>query len=388
MASGPSPPRSSADQGADVIKVEAPGRGDGLRQDRPEPRRTVRALREPEPQQAIASCSTCASPRGVEILDRLVEGADVFVQNFRPGAVDRMGIGADRYRALHPDLVYVSISGFGETGPDGPSRGLRLGDAGLLRAWRCTRPTSRPASRPSSAASSATRARPIQTSQLITAALLARARGAGGQHLRVSMLHASLAFLWPDGMQNHTLLGARRLGAAIEVGAPDDPADPRWTHRDQLHPGSRVQGALLGDRARGARERRALRDGRIPGPRHARELQALLEDTLRQHTTAELASDCSRPTCPSPRSATLRRSTQDPQVIANDLLFEMDHPVAGRIRQPRPLGTSRERPSKCDAARPASASTPPRSPARSASTAIRSHGSNATGSWSTIRSRP
>ena len=53
----------------------------------------------------------------LRVVERLAERADVFVQNFRPGAIERMGLGEERVRALSPRVVYVSISGFGESGP-------------------------------------------------------------------------------------------------------------------------------------------------------------------------------------------------------------------------------------------------------------------------------
>ena len=336
MASGPLATSILADQGADVIKVEAPGRGDGLRAIGPS-RGGMSALFASLNRNKRSIVIDLREPRGVEILDRLVDGADVFVQNFRPGAVDRMGVGADRYRGLHPDLVYVSISGFGEKGPMAQSAvydsvmqaycgvamhqaDLETGQPTFVRSVVCDKGTA------------------IQTSQLITAALLARARGAGGQHLRVSMLHASLAFLWPDGMQNHALLGegvsAPLLKSALPMIRPT-----RDGHIAISYIQDREFKALcetIGREDLSSDPRFATAD---PRARHARELQALLEDTLRQHTTAELTErflEADVPFAPVGDPATIH---EDPQVIANDLVFEMDHPVAGRIRQPRPLGT-------------------------------------------------
>ena len=116
MISGPMATMILADQGADVIKVEPPGSGD-LTRAMAGRRHTM------SPTFAVANRNKRSvvidlkQPPGVELMKRLVTRADLFVQNFRPGTADRMGIGEAALREVKPDLVYVSISGFGETGP-------------------------------------------------------------------------------------------------------------------------------------------------------------------------------------------------------------------------------------------------------------------------------
>ncbi len=116
MISGPIATMMLGDQGADVIKVEPLGTGDGVRgfgSRRPGfPALFVTSNRS---KRSIAL--DLKQDRGRELLLQLTGTADVFVQNFRPGVVDRMGIGYDDLRAVRPGIVYVSISGFGETGP-------------------------------------------------------------------------------------------------------------------------------------------------------------------------------------------------------------------------------------------------------------------------------
>ena len=108
MASGPLATSILADQGADVIKVEALERGDALRTIGPS-RGGLSALFTSLNRNKRSIAIDLHTPRGVALLDRLVARADVFVQNFRPGAVERMGVGADRYRALHPELDRKSV---------------------------------------------------------------------------------------------------------------------------------------------------------------------------------------------------------------------------------------------------------------------------------------
>ncbi len=156
-------------------------------------------------------------PAAVQALLRLAAGADVFVQNFRPGVVERLGIGEDAVRAVAPKIVYVSISGFGEIGPYAAKpvydpviqafSGLATVQAGSDEA----RPRMLRTILPDKLTA-------ITASQAITAALLARERTGEGQHVRLSMLEAVLAFLWPSDMGSQTFVG-------------DEPAQPGRSQR-------------------------------------------------------------------------------------------------------------------------------------------------------------
>src|ERR1700751_5751149 len=104
------------DQGADIIKVEAPDGGDATRTGGH--RRagfTASFLNNNRNKRSIVLDLKTAGGR--EALLRLAARADVFVQNFRPGVADRLGVGEEPIRAVSPKIVYVSISGFGEKGP-------------------------------------------------------------------------------------------------------------------------------------------------------------------------------------------------------------------------------------------------------------------------------
>ncbi len=203
VISGPVATRILGDQGADVIKVEPPvgdltrhlgGAGRGMSPIFATSNRNKRSVAIDLKQSA-----------GVELLKRLVARADVFVQNFRPGAVEGLGIGEAALREVKPDLVYVSISGFGESGPYAHKRvydpvvqalsGLASIQGGVKGAPRLVRlivPDKVTA---------------LTASQMITAALLARERTGKGQHVRLAMLDAMLAFLWPEAMAYHTYIG-------------------------------------------------------------------------------------------------------------------------------------------------------------------------------------
>ena len=193
-----------ADQGADVIKVEAPG-GDHTRAGAN--RRngfSASFLNNNRGKRSVVL--DLKAPGSLQALLRLSAGADVFVQNFRPGVADRIGIGEAAIRAVAPKVVYVSISGFGE---QGPYAGKPVYDP-LMQAMSGLATVQ--------AGSDEARPRLVRTivpdkltgvvaSQAITAALLARARTGEGQHIRLSMLGAVVAFLWGSDMGSETFVG-------------------------------------------------------------------------------------------------------------------------------------------------------------------------------------
>ena len=202
--SGPLATMILGDQGADVIKVEAPD-GDHTRAGAN--RRggfSANFLNNNRNKRSVVL--NLKHKAALDALKRLVATADVFVQNFRPGVAERIGVGEDAIRAVKPDIVYVSISGFGEKGPYAQKPvydPLIQGFSGLATVQ---------------AGSDEARPRMLRTilpdkltaitaSQAITAALLARERTGKGQHVRLSMLEAVLAFLWPSDMAGQTFVG-------------------------------------------------------------------------------------------------------------------------------------------------------------------------------------
>ena len=202
MVSGPYATQLLCDQGADVIKVETLG-GDLMRYAGPARGGMSAAfLSNNRGKRSIAL--DLKQERGMAILKGLIETADVFVQNFRPGAAERMGLGEDRVRALKPDIVYVSISGFGESGPYVHKRvydpviqalsGVMDMQGGLEspRFMKTILPDKLTA---------------VTAAQAVTAALLGRERTGQGDHVRLAMLDVTVVWMWPDGFLNHTLIG-------------------------------------------------------------------------------------------------------------------------------------------------------------------------------------
>ena len=201
MVSGPVAAMMLADQGADVIKVE-PTTGEQMRHIGP----TVNKVTA-----AFFSCNRgkrsigvdLKSEGGKKILFDLVADADVLIQNFRPGAMERMGFGEPVLRELNPRLIYVSISGFGE---EGPYAHKRVYDP-VIQALSCAtdiqgdRATGRPQMFRIIIADKVTA---ITAAQAISTALYAREKSGEGQHVRLSMLDAMLSLFWPEAMAGLT----------------------------------------------------------------------------------------------------------------------------------------------------------------------------------------
>ena len=145
------------------------------------------------------------TPDGVDIVRRLAADADVLIQNFRPGVMDKLGLGYDAVRAINPDVVYVSLSGFGATGPyrDRSAYDTVIQAYGGLAANQADPDDGVPVFLRQTAADKVTA---LYASQAITAALFARERGHGGQHVELSMIDAVVSFLWADSAANEVLL--------------------------------------------------------------------------------------------------------------------------------------------------------------------------------------
>src|SRR5262249_28777006 len=128
---------------------------------------------------------------------------------FRPGRAERMGLGEGDLRRIKPDLIYVSISGFGEAGPYAERRVYDPVIQALsgLAAIQADHQTGRPQMIRLIIPDKVTA---ITAAQAITAALLARERTGEGQHVRLAMLDAVIAFLWPEAMARHTFLSSEK----------------------------------------------------------------------------------------------------------------------------------------------------------------------------------
>jgi len=333
MVSGPSATMLLADQGADVIKVENPNGGDHTRSSaNTQNGFSANFLNNNRSKRSVA-LNLKEEPAKKALL-KLCEGADVFIQNFRPGVVDRMGIGEADIRAVAPDIIYVSICGFGETGPYAAKPvydPLIQALSGLATVQ---------------AGSDAERPRLVRTilpdkltgtvaAQAITAALLARTRTGEGQHIRVSMLDTIIAFLWGSDMGSQTFIDKPfpQQNAASFIDLIYETVDG---HISVAVQSDREWQALT--RAFGKPE--WLDDPRFGTPALRQEniddRLNLTQEALRTDTSAEWLKKLEAEDVPCAPVLTRSQAIEHPQVAANAIVIETKHHLAGGVRQARP----------------------------------------------------
>jgi crotonobetainyl-CoA:carnitine CoA-transferase CaiB-like acyl-CoA transferase len=321
------------DQGADVIKVEAPDGGDATRSGAD--RRggfSASFLNNNRNKRSIVL--DLKSAGGREAVLRLAARADVFVQNFRPGVADRLGVGEEPIRAVSPKIVYVSISGFGEKGPyaEKPAYDPVIQGFSGLATVQAGSDEARPRLLRTILPDKLTA---ITASQAITAALLARERTGEGQHVRLSMLEAVLAFLWASDMSSQTFMADEpvRQEAASAMDLIYETAD------------GYITAAALTDRqwaglARAVEQPEWLEDERFKTPAlRQKNIDArlqLTQEAFMTRPTAEWLERLTRVGVPCAPVLTRNQVIRHPHVQEMGIVVETEHSVAGRLRQSRP----------------------------------------------------
>ncbi|XOV87774.1 MAG: CaiB/BaiF CoA transferase family protein [Pseudomonadota bacterium] len=287
VVSGPMTAVVLADQGADVIKVEPPGWGDGIR-NLGASRNGLSAIFSVINRNKRSIAINLKHPAGAGIVRQLAADADVLLQNYRPGKMEKLGLGFEMLQQQNPGLIYASISGMGEVGPkaeqkvydyviQGMSGITEAQSMGMVRSIIYDKVTA------------------LTAAQAITAALFARERSGTGQHIRISMLDAGIYFNWPDLMWNYSFKGdgVQYAGDLADMYA--------------LSP---------------------TRDGHIVSHR-------LGADTS-EYSTDELTDLLAENDIPVARANSRAEVLSDPQVLASGTLYGTRHPRGGDMVQPRP----------------------------------------------------
>lgn len=308
------------DQGADVIKVEPPS-GDVIRT-RGTGRYGMSGYFANLNRNKRSLALDLHHPECGEVRERLLDWADVVVTSFRPAAARRLGIDGETVTRSRANVVHASIVGFGV---NGPMAGLPVYDHVIqaisgIAARQADPATGQPDLVRQGVVDKATG---HVLAESVCASLVRRSRSGLGCRLTISMLDVALSFFWPDGMMDHT------------VQEPDNVELPtaasfRLTPTADGH----VALVVLTD-AQWDGLIRALdldRDGASPA-----QLLKQAREKLRQRSTAEVVEQLARHDVPCGPVVPLDHLHRHPQVQANDILFEPEHPVLGTIRQPRPV---------------------------------------------------
>jgi crotonobetainyl-CoA:carnitine CoA-transferase CaiB-like acyl-CoA transferase len=343
MVSGPLATMILADQGADVIKVENPDGGDHTRAaNNSRNGFSASFLNNNRNKRSVAL--DLKNPSALEAVLRLAGTADVFVQNFRPGVAERMGLGEAAVRAVAPAIVYVSISGFGESGPyaQKPVYDPLIQGVSGLASIQAGSDTERPRLVRTIVPDKLTA---YNAAQAITAALLSRARTGKGQHIRLSMLDAIIAFLWASDMGSQTFVGE------------DIPQQEAASFIDLIYETATgpISAAVQSNREWAALTRALdkpewLEDPRFKSPalrqRHINERLILTQETLRTRPAEEWLARLTEAGVPCAPVLTRTQMLSNPQVVANGIVVETEHAGAGRIRQARPAARFSETPAQ------------------------------------------
>ena len=331
VLAGPYCTMQLADLGARVIKIEQPGRGDDTRAWGPPfvGGESAYFLSINRNKESVALDLKHSRARG--ILDSLVARADVVVENFRPGTMERLGLGYDTLAATHSRIVYCSISGFGQTGPRRAEAGydaMMQAEAGLMSI---TGAADGPPFRLGVAIGDI--ATGMFAVQGILAALYARERSQRGQRVDIAMLDAVTALLtYQASIAFATGDTPRRMGNRHPSIAPYDTftaADGEFVlsvgNDDQFR---RLAGILRRPEL-GIDPQYATNADRV---RHYDALRDTLSRLFSSWARADLLAALTAAGVPCSAVRSVTEALQDPQLSAREMIVPLEHVSAGGIR--------------------------------------------------------
>ncbi len=327
--SGPFAGMMLADQGAEVIKIEPPGIGDlarfmGTIKD------GMGAMFSTLNRNKKCICLDFKNEEDLSVLMQLVSTADVLIENYRPGIVKKLGIDYETLKKIKPDLIYCSISGYGQSGPYKEKKvydPLIQGTVGIPHAQNSEFPEL-------IRTIIYDKVTGLTSAQAISAALYQKANGEGGQYLPVSMMESALYYNWPDLMMNHTFdeggINLGELADLFEVYETKDGGvvliiianDEVFTkfcevfslslHQDEKY--NNLVSRIVN------KEELTKEINKITRNLSSKELEDKMDY---EGISASICND-------------LNEVHLDPQVIEQGSIVEIDHPELGKMRMPKP----------------------------------------------------
>ncbi len=341
MVSGPTATMMLGDQGADVIKVE-PLEGELMRKVGD----NINGMTN-----SFLCCNrskrsitiNLKNKKGLNILEKLILVSDVFIQNFRPGTIERMGLSYSKVRKINPKLIYVSISGFGEKGPYSKQRvydpviqalsGLadiqREQTTGIPKQVRTIIPD---------------KTTGLATAQAVSSALFYRERYGKGQHIKLAMLDVMVAYLWPEGSATLSFIGKEKNPSIGQFGL-----DLVFKTKDKKYI---TAGAVTDKEWRGMcivfNRLDLIKNKKFSTPnarvKYKEERRKLIAQEISKHKASEILKAFHKEEVPSAPILSRVEILKNKQIKANKIINVYNSKVFGKIRSPRPAAIYSETP--------------------------------------------
>lgn len=332
---GPFLSRCLAAMGAEVVKVERPPLGDG---GRAHPYfidgHSGYFLQQNMGKRGL--CVNVRDPRGLELMLRLADGADVFIENYRPGALDKLGLGYASLSARNPRLVYCSISAYGHSGPDSENPGFGLIAEAKSGAMAMVGvPGEAP---PLFRVALADMYTGIHGVAAVNAALLGRMTSGRGQHIDLA-LYDCMVSMHEYAVQCYTLSGGAEVPVQTGHDLPESTVYGVFPARDgYLVVTAQVDAIwlrlarLIGGDALASDTRFHGQEGRNA---HREEILAAIRAWTQAQPSVRACLDALEAAgVPCAKVQRIDEALADPQIRARGMLIEQDHPALGRIRMP------------------------------------------------------
>ncbi|MFM0524331.1 CoA transferase [Paraburkholderia strydomiana] len=334
---GPYVGRCLAALGAEVIKVERPGSGDAGRQHATvlDDQQSAYFLQLNMGKRGVSV--NMKDPRGKAFMQRLCDSADVFIENYRPGALDKLGLGYAALSERNPGLVYCSISAYGHTGPDAHRAGFGLiaeAKSGIMQM--IGNPGEPP---PLMRISLGDMYTGIHAVAAVNAALLGRVKSGRGQHIDMALYDALFSMheyavqcytmqgVVPEqtghDMPTSTLYGVfRAADGDLVIAAQVDDSWKRFATLVEQHGGP--VGFGNDERFHSLNGRNANREA----------ILAVVQPWVAARPVADVLALLDSVDVPSAKVQRIDEVVADPQIVARGMVIEQDHPRFGKLRLP------------------------------------------------------
>ena len=341
MVSGPVATMMLGDQGADVIKIE-PLSGELMR--------SVGA-----PNNGMTTSFLCSNRskrsltinlkdiEGIKIIKKLIKNADVIVQNFRPGTMKRMGLSYEEVKKINSNIIYTSISGFGDKGPYSKQRvydpiiQALSGLADIQRDQETKFPKMVRTIIPDKTTGMA-------AAQAISSALFYRERYGKGQHIKLAMLDVMIAYLWPEGSSSLSFVGKESDPSSGQMGL-----DLVFKTNDNkfITAGAVTDKEWLG-MCNAFDRKDLLVDPRFNTPRsrfdNKTERRLIIAQEIKKHKANDILQKLATNEVPSAPILNREELLENEQVLQNKIIEFHDSNIFGKIRSPRPAPIYSESP--------------------------------------------